>query len=149
MPAYADVMSRAAKLFRARTLERLLFAILMAAFVLRGVTPAGYMFDRAEDGGFVVRICGGSGSDSVGFNLLTGETLPADAGDHGGGEAPAREDMDCPYALTAALLAPAPVAALPPQPGRRPARFALPQTSTFRPAGVAAPLPARGPPQAA
>lgn len=142
-------MSRAPRIFRVLTLQRVALALVMAAFVMRGLTPAGYMFDRAQDGGFVVRMCGGSTPDLVDFNLLIGETSPADAGDHGGKDAPARKDMDCPYALTATLLAPAPLLAPQPVLHEAPSRFVFLGASSYRPAAVVAPLPARGPPLSA
>lgn len=129
-------MGRIRTLFQPAATRRLVLGLLLAAFALRGVTPDGYMFETSPDGAVKIELCGGQGPTVLKWDLKDGK--PAQGG-----------NASCPYALTAILLLPAPLA--PPEPPvfARLERAVLPLEARHRPASVVAPFPPRGPPAAA
>lgn len=118
--------------------------VMLAAVLVRGMTPAGFMLDRdASGGGVLVRMCAASGAH--GEEVFTRIALP----DGEGQDDETASDSGCPCALTSApaipatcLDAPAPHSASAAAEPLEKARYALPPKR-------GPPPPARGPPQTA
>lgn len=123
---------------------RIALVVMLAAVLVRGLTPSGFMLDRdASSGGVLVRICAASGSH--GEAVFTRIALP-DGDEQNGEEA---GSTGCPCALAHSPAVPASrieataphgvvaAADLPDQP-----RYVLPPKR-------GPPPPARGPPQSA
>ena len=125
--------------------RRLAALLLVAAFAVRALVPAGYMFDETEDG-LVVRMCGGGEPSYVRVNLSAGK---ADVTTEAPG-APAQHDRGkdgtCLFAV-ASIAVPHSFAVELPSPARGPPVAHETFTQTVHAlAAAGAPMPARGPP---
>jgi len=127
-----------------KLIARLAMMVMLAAVLVRGVTPAGFMLDRdASDGTILVRMCAASGTH--GEPVFERLSLPN--GDEQQDEA--NPTSSCPFALAAAPAIPA-CRLEAPAPSVAPAEIASPRQQRFvLPPKRGPPPPARGPPLSA
>jgi hypothetical protein len=131
----------------APTLSRLTIVLLLAAAMVRGLLPAGFMLAPAADAqSIVIEMCG-SGTHAYRLDLATGKTsLIEEFATEDGNASRAQATMDCPFALASSpalsggqISAPLPAASTP-------ADLDVLSQVFGRQAGAGFPPPARGPP---
>jgi hypothetical protein len=126
-------------------LRRLALTLLLAASLMHGLLPAGYMAAAADGGGLAIRLCGGAGeAHFVRFDLASGRysELPAEPGQGDAGQ----DDGACPFAVAAAPALAARAALPAPITAERTIEAAVPAAPSAPADLVHTPLSARGPP---
>jgi hypothetical protein len=131
----------------APTLSRLTIVLLLAAAMVRGLLPAGFMLAPAADAqSIVIEMCGGS-THAYRLDLATGKTSPVEAPvPEDGNASRAQATMDCPFALASSPALSGGQISVPLPAASAPTNLDVLSQVSGRQAGAGLPPPARGPP---